>query len=176
MQFENRLKKLELELPEKIKNRAKKQQESLAKVLELLSMRVYQSAWIREQNGIHDPMSEAVDRFYLKKRKEREQNYERQRLARLGLEQPELRCPKIDKAAREVVTPVTGEVAKSTESTETAIGIDEPAPRPTPQAKVVPRPPAVGPCPLTLNSRQQGKGRTLGATGSRQWPFGRRRY
>src|SRR5271167_2220821 len=39
MQFENRLKKLELELPEKIKNRARKREESLTKVLELLSMR-----------------------------------------------------------------------------------------------------------------------------------------
>jgi hypothetical protein len=81
MQFENRLRKLEMELPEKIKRRATQREESAAKVAQLLSMRVYQSAWIRELNGIRDPLSEAVDRFYMKQRKEREENYELMRSA-----------------------------------------------------------------------------------------------
>jgi len=83
MQLENRLRKLELELPEKVERRARRREQSSAKVARLLSMRVYETARIREQNGIHDPMSEAVDRYYLKKRKEREESYEKMLLASL---------------------------------------------------------------------------------------------
>jgi hypothetical protein len=95
MQFENRLKKLELELPEKITNLARKQEDTLAKVAKLRSMRVYMTPWIREQCGIHDPMSEAVDRYWMKKAKEREENSERRRLASLEGEQPGLASPAI---------------------------------------------------------------------------------
>jgi hypothetical protein len=44
---------------------------------------------------MHDPMSEAVDRYWMKKAKEREENSERRRLASLEGEQPGLASPAI---------------------------------------------------------------------------------
>jgi hypothetical protein len=76
LQWERRLKKLETELPENLEREAKKRQEMDAKVAELRAMHVYRPMWIREQDGIHDPYDEAIDRYFLKKRKEREDAYD----------------------------------------------------------------------------------------------------
>ncbi len=174
MQLENRLKKLELALPEKIKNRKRQQEESRAKVEQLLSMRVYSSPMTRERLGIRDPMSEAIDRFWMKKDKEREENSERQRLARLGREQPELRSPGIEAAADKTVS-CGDELASSPHSNEPTVGSDTTASNLAPNPRNRPRPPAVRSAPPSIRFGPPGKDRSLGSAEGRYQTFLRQR-
>jgi hypothetical protein len=119
-------------------------------------------------------MSEAVDRYWTKKWKEYEEERERRRWARLGLQQPEVPRPKIEEAACENASSVADEVAKPTELTEAIVGASR-ASKPAPKPRTVPGPPVVRTCPLLSNSRLQGKGHSSGAADGRRWPLGGRR-
>ncbi len=76
-QLDKRLKKLEKELPAQAKRKLQQAVAYRAKIERLMKLRPYEVESVRKQYGLVDPRADAIDRYFLGKRKEYE---ERQRI------------------------------------------------------------------------------------------------
>jgi hypothetical protein len=174
MQFENRLKKLERELPEKVRSR-EQQNTPGEKVSTLQFIHVYQPMWIREQSGIRNPWCEAIDRYFLKKRKEREENDERRRSAHTQDKRQELESANSEPAVREATSPVTSVVTKTLEAKEDPRA-EPTAPKPVLAPRTMPRPSARRTNPAVAAAPWPRKGQPLSSITVGPQRFKRRRW
>jgi hypothetical protein len=155
MQFENRLKKLERELPEKVRSR-EQQNTPGERVSALQFIHVYQPMWIREQSGIRNLWCEAIDRYFLKNQKEREENNERRSLESMQHQRQGLESANSEPAVREATSTVTSVVTKTLEAKENS-GVEPTPPKPILTSRTMPRAPARRPNPAVAAARRPKK-------------------